>query len=123
MPYHDVNDTALAPIPAQPILPTATHTIPLLVSFDTMTDGTNRATFNGVTYNSPVVPAVMSQLSLQDQVTQGLLPGNASTTASLYGPWSYVLNAGESVDLVVMNSDSGKHPLYAKPLPFIFTQL
>lgn len=76
-----------------------------------MTDGTNRATFNGVTYNSPVVPAVLSQLSLQEQVSQGLLSSNASTTASVYGPWSYVLNAGESVDLIVMNSDTGKHPL------------
>jgi len=112
VPYHDVNDTALVPIPAQPILPQASHTIPLLVSFDTMTDGTNRATFNGVTYNAPVVPAVFSQLSLQEQVTQGLLPSNASTTASVYGPWSYILQEGESVDLVVMNSDTGKHPFH-----------
>lgn len=104
--YHDVDDVSLVPIPAEPQLPPATHTIPLLVVFDTATDGSNRAYFNSVTYNPPVVPAVFSALSLDSVVGPG-----SSDVASAYGPWNFVLNYGETVDLVVMNSDAGKHPL------------
>ena len=35
----------------------------------------------------------------------------AADVATAYGPWSYVLGDGDVVDLVVMNSDAGKHPL------------
>jgi iron transport multicopper oxidase len=98
--YHDVNDTALVPIPAiaQPI---ATKTISLEVQFATMDDGTNRAMFNGITYNSPLVPAVFSELTLAEN----------ATVASAYGPLSFVVEDGDIVDLVVKNGDAGKHPL------------
>ncbi|KAI0287698.1 Cupredoxin [Russula brevipes] len=55
--YHDVNDTALVPVVVQPMLP-VDRTIELEVSFDTMTDGTNRAMFNQISYQSPLVPTV-----------------------------------------------------------------
>lgn len=98
--YHDVNDTALLPIPAiaQPV---ATRTISLEVEFATMDDGTNRAMFNGITYNSPLVPAVFSELTL----------GDNATVPSAYGPSSFVIEYGDVVDLVIKNGDVGKHPL------------
>lgn len=73
-----------------------------------MTDGTNRAMFNSITYNTPVVPAILSALTL-DTVTG---TNNASAVASAYGPWAFVLEYGESVDLLLNNSDSGKHPFH-----------
>lgn len=73
----------------------------LTVTFDTMTDGTNRAMFNNITYNAPVVPALFSELSLAD---------NATVTAA-YGPSAIVLNHLDVVELTVTNLDAGKHPL------------
>ena len=64
--YAPLNDTALVPIPALAQLPPATRTISLEVSFDTMSDGTNRGMFNNVTYNTPVVPPELSALTLDN---------------------------------------------------------
>jgi iron transport multicopper oxidase len=66
-----------------------------------MTDGTNRGMFNRITYNSPLVPAILSELTL----------GKNATVAPAYGPTSFVLNHLDVVDLVVKNGDSGGHPL------------
>jgi len=99
--YHDVNDTALVPVVeiAQPV---ANKTIELEVSFATMDDGTNHAMFNLVTYNSPLVPAILSELTL----------GPNATVASAYGPQSFILEHLDVVDIVVKNNDSGKHPFH-----------
>lgn len=98
--YHDVNDTALVPVivVAQPA---ATKMIELEVSFATMDDGTNWAMFNGITYNSPLVPAVLSELTL----------GENATVAGAYGPASFVVDYGDVVDIVIKNGDTGEHPL------------
>lgn len=99
--YHDVNDTALVPITviAQPL---ATKTIELEVTFDTMDDGTNHAMFNQITYNSPLVPAVLSALTL----------GSNATVEEAYGPLSFVVDHMDVVDIIIKNGDAGKHPLY-----------
>ncbi|KAI8986650.1 Fet3 protein [Trametes punicea] len=99
--YHDVDDLALVPIQVEP-LPLAQRTIELLVSFDTMQDGTNHAMFNGITYNSPLVPTIMSEMSL----------GENATIASAYGPTSFVVDHLTVFDIVVKNSDAGKHPFH-----------
>lgn len=98
--YHDVNDIALVPVVKVP-QPRVTRTIELEVTFDVTTDGTNRGMFNGIVYNSPLVPAVLSELTL----------GSNATVAAAYGPTSFVLNHLDVVDLVIKNGDSGKHPL------------
>lgn len=67
-----------------------------------MDDGTNRAMFNQITYNPPLVPAVVSAISL----------GSNATTADAYGPLSFVVDQFEVVDIVIKNGDAGKHPLY-----------
>jgi iron transport multicopper oxidase len=66
-----------------------------------MTDGTNRGLFNGSTYNPPLVPAILSEMTL----------GENATVPQAYGPQSFVLNHLDVVDLVINNSDPGKHPL------------
>jgi iron transport multicopper oxidase len=100
--YHDVNDSALVPLDIIP-QPNATKTIELDVTFELMDDGTNRAMFNNITYNYPLVPAVFSALSL----------GSNATVQEAYGPLSFALDHFDVVDLVIKNGDSGGHPLYA----------
>nr|BAU94255.1 laccase [Pholiota microspora] len=99
--YHDVEDTALVPVEVV-AQPPATKTIELEVFFDTMDDGTNHAMFNQVTYNSPLVPAVFSELTL----------GENATIASAYGPQSFVIDHLDVVDIVIKNGDAGKHPFH-----------
>ena len=90
----------LVPLDVVPLLP-ADRTIELEVLFDTLDDGTNRAMFNDQTYNSPLVPTLFSALSL----------GENATTAEAYGPYTFVLNHLEVIDIVLENGDAGKHPL------------
>ncbi|EMD34889.1 Fet3 iron oxidase [Gelatoporia subvermispora B] len=99
--FLDLNDTSLVPLDVEP-LPPATRQIELEFEFDTMADGTNHATINGVTYNSPLVPAVLSELTL----------GSNATVASAYGPQSIVLDHLEVFDIVLKNGDTGKHPFH-----------
>lgn len=101
--YNDINDTTLTPFYQIPQLPPSTQTIELEATFATMNDGTNRALFNGITYNSPLVPAVLSAVSL------GSL--NASV-GKAYGPLSFVVEPFEVVDIVLKNGDVGKHPFH-----------
>ena len=98
--YHDVDDIDLVPLVVVPQQP-ATRTISLEFEFDTMNDGTNHAIINNVTYNSPLVPAILSELTL----------GENATIASAYGPQSFVLDHLDVVEIIIKNADSGKHPL------------
>lgn len=99
--FVDLNDTALVPIDIVPMYPPADLTIPLVVLLETMDDGTNRGMFNDVTYNAPLVPGILSALTL----------GENATVAGAYGPTSLVWNHLDVVDIVLMNDDDGKHPL------------
>lgn len=98
--YDDVPDITYVPLDVEPMLP-STRRIELEVTFDTLDDGTNRAMFNGQTYNMPLVPTAMSEVTL----------GANATVAEAYGPYSFVLNHLEVVDIVLQNGDTGKHPL------------
>ena len=98
--YSDTDDQHLVPIVVEP-MPPADMTIELEVIFDTMDDGTNRARFNAVTYNAPVVPSIFSALTL----------GQNATISSAYGPTSYVVDHMKVFDIVLKNGDAGKHPL------------
>ncbi|KAG1867396.1 Fet3 protein [Suillus subluteus] len=99
--YTTTNDSALVPIDVLPAL-SPTNTLQLAFNFETMDDGTNHAFINDVVYNSPVVPAIMSALSL----------GENATSLEAYGPYSFVINYGDVIDLVVQNGDTGKHPFH-----------
>jgi len=99
--YHDVNDTALVPVIAVP-QPVASQSFILNFGFATTTDGTNHAFINQVTFNFPLVPTVFSEVSL----------GSNATIQQAYGPLSVVLNHLEVFDIVIQNTDTGKHPFH-----------
>lgn len=100
--YLDINDTLLIPY-QQIVAPPSTRTITLVAAFNTMNDGTNHATFNEITYNSPLTPAILSEMTLLQNATY----------APAYGPTSFILDYMDVIDIVIQNSDTGKHPLYA----------
>ncbi|KAG0707940.1 Fet3 ferroxidase [Suillus ampliporus] len=99
--YPTTNDSALIPVVVEPAV-SPTNTFELEFGFDTMNDGTNHGFFNDLVYNPPLVPAIMSALSL----------GENATSQEAYGPYSFVLNYGDVVDLVVKNTDTGQHPFH-----------
>ncbi|KZT07992.1 multicopper oxidase [Laetiporus sulphureus 93-53] len=99
--YLLTNDTLLVPYDPIGIVP-ATKTIPLYFEFDTMDDGTNHATVNFTTYNSPNVPSIMSMLTL----------GENATAQEAYGPNCFVVDHLDVVDIVLMNGDSNMHPFH-----------
>ncbi|KAI0252945.1 ferroxidase [Lactifluus subvellereus] len=99
--YHNFNDTTLVPVVVEPMLP-ADRTIELEVSFGTMDDGTNRAMFNQVTYHYPLVPTVLSVLTL----------GSNATNVTAYGTGGIVLDHLSAVEIILKNGDVGKHPFH-----------
>ncbi|KAF8490612.1 laccase [Gautieria morchelliformis] len=100
--YFDINDTALVPFAVEPELPPPDRIVDLNVFFDTMDNGINRAMFNNVTYNSPLTPSLLTELSM----------GNDSTNVAVYGPQAFVLQSNEVVELRVHNWDAGNHPFH-----------
>ncbi|EIW77038.1 Fet3 ferroxidase [Coniophora puteana RWD-64-598 SS2] len=100
--YNYLNDTLLTPVNTVAQLPPSSETLNLTFEFDTMNDGTNHAVINGITYNTPLVPAVMSALSL----------GDNATVQSAYGPSSFVVHHLDVYDILVHNSDTGNHPFH-----------
>ncbi|KAK0472802.1 Fet3 protein [Armillaria novae-zelandiae] len=99
--YTSIDDIALVPLKSV-AAPDATKTIEVEVSFDAMTDGTNRGMFNQITYNPPLVPALFSELSL----------GSNASSESAYGPLSFMLEHMEVIDLVIKNGDDNMHPFH-----------
>jgi iron transport multicopper oxidase len=98
--YHYVNDTALVPIIVIP-QPVASKSFLVNFNFDLTTDGTNHAFINNVTFNYPLVPTVLSELTL----------GSNAVIQQAYGPLSIVLDHLEVFDIVIQNADTGGHPL------------
>ncbi|KAH9979432.1 ferroxidase [Lactifluus volemus] len=99
--YPDFDDTVLVPVVVEPMLPTD-RTVELEVSFKTVEDGTNRAMFNNVSYQIPLVPTVLSVLTL----------GSNATVPTAYGTGGIVLDHLSAVQIIVKNGDTGKHPFH-----------
>jgi hypothetical protein len=103
--YHEVNDTALVPVVVEPMLPVS-QTLELEVSFATVSDGTNRAMLNGVSYVPPDLPPVLRAFEL----------GADAMNPSAYGNSSFVIPHLTALEIVLKNGDTGGHPLYVKLL-------
>jgi len=66
-----------------------------------MYNGVNRAMFNNVTYNTPIIPSSLTELSM----------GENAEDVRVYGRNSFVLQRNEVMELRMFNWDAGKHPL------------
>jgi len=58
-----------------------------------MDNGVNRASFNNVTYNTPIIPSSLTELSM----------GENAGDVRVYGTNSFVLQHDEVVELRVFN--------------------
>ncbi|KAI0036238.1 Fet3 protein [Vararia minispora EC-137] len=100
--YEDLPDISLVPSTVVPMGNSSDRTIELEALFATMADGTNHAMFNLITYDTPLVPTVLSELTL----------GPNATVATAYGSSNFVLDHLSVVDIIVKNGDVGKHPFH-----------
>jgi len=96
-----VDDFSLAPVvPA--VIGSPDTSITLNAVFATYDNGVNRASFQNVTYNSPLVPTVLTAMTT----------GSQAENVKAYGPSASVLEYGKVIELDVFNWDSGNHPFH-----------
>ena len=87
--------------PESVVNPDESHTLNVL--FDTLGDGANYAMFNEISYKPPIVPTLLTALSV---------PSNYTTEPTVYGHSTnpFVLGHNNMVQIVLNNADPGKHP-------------
>ncbi|KAL8286981.1 hypothetical protein RQP46_003987 [Phenoliferia psychrophenolica] len=100
-------------VPDQKLVPSvieqqlfATKKIELGFVFETFDDGTNRGSFNNLTFQMPITPSLYSASMLS--------MGEDATNIAVYGKQSaaYILEKNEVVDLLVINWDDNAHPFH-----------
>ncbi|KAG8777671.1 ferroxidase fet3 [Serendipita sp. 407] len=96
-----IDDTKMVPVDAVSVGDPYKST-ELGVFFDTFDNGVNRAAFNNVTWNLPVVPTIFSQLSM----------GADAENSVIYGPSAEVIDFNKTFEFTVINWDAGKHPFH-----------
>ncbi|TGO56440.1 hypothetical protein BOTNAR_0223g00150 [Botryotinia narcissicola] len=102
--YNDFDDFNLVPYDHMALLPEPDQVISLDVVMDVLGNGKPYAFFNNITYVSPKVPTLYSVMST----------GDDAANAAVYGEFthSFVLNYQQTIEIVVNNLDSGKHPFH-----------
>ncbi|OCF33774.1 acidic laccase [Kwoniella heveanensis CBS 569] len=97
------NDTELVPVLVNELLhPDVEYE--LNAYFDTYDDGTNRASFNNVTFQMPMVPSMFTALTMGDDAFNPAVYG-AQTNAFAYKHM-------QVIQLTVYNWDAGFHPFH-----------
>lgn len=101
--YPVLDDSKFVPVEQKAQAP-ADVELRLDVFFDTYDDGTNRASFNNVTYVSPNVPSIFTALTMGDNAFLSQVYG-AQTSAFAYKHL-------QNIQLTVYNWDAGFHPFH-----------
>jgi len=97
-------DTDLVPIEVVEMAP-ADLSIPMVITFDTFDDGTNRAyLFNDTTYVAPYVPTMFTALTM----------GQGALLNDVYGAQTnaLLLNHMDNIEINISNSDVNSHPFH-----------
>ncbi|KAA8573678.1 hypothetical protein EYC84_005255 [Monilinia fructicola] len=102
--YKDFDDFDLVPHDGMALLPEPDQTVGLDVIMDVLGNGKPYAFFNNITYVSPKVPTLYTVMSA----------GNDAKNAVVYGEFThpFVLDYEQTIEIVVNNLDSGKHPFH-----------
>ncbi|ESZ96207.1 multicopper like protein [Sclerotinia borealis F-4128] len=102
--YNDFDDFNLVPHDGMVLLPEPDRRISLDVIMDVLGNGQPYAFFNNITYVSPKVPTLYTVMSA----------GDNALNAAIYGEFthSFVLDYEQTIEIVVNNLDSGKHPFH-----------
>ncbi|PQE24793.1 multicopper oxidase protein [Rutstroemia sp. NJR-2017a BVV2] len=101
---NDFDDFTLIPYDRQPLLPEPDQTISLDVIMDVLGNGKPYAFFNNITYVSQKVPTLYTVMST----------GEDAVNPAVYGEFAhpFVLGYKQTIEIVVNNLDSGKHPFH-----------
>ncbi|KAG0647818.1 Cell surface ferroxidase fetC [Hyphodiscus hymeniophilus] len=102
--FNDFDDFTLVPFDKMALLPEPDQVITLDVIMDNLGNGKPYAFFNNITYTRPKVPTLYSVLTT----------GADSVNSLVYGEFShsFVLDHLQTIEIVVNNHDSGKHPFH-----------
>jgi iron transport multicopper oxidase len=102
--FEPFDDFTLVPKDHAPLLPAPATQVPLTVVMANLGDGASYAFFNNISYVVPKVPTLYTALTT----------GDAANNPFIYGPNTnaFVLNAGDIIDIIVNNNDTGKHPFH-----------
>ncbi|KAM0142925.1 hypothetical protein ACHAO1_000759 [Botrytis cinerea] len=102
--YNDFDDFNLVPHDGMALLSEPDQIISLDVVMDVLGNGKPYAFFNNITYVSPKVPTLYSVMSA----------GEDAVNSAVYGEFthSFVLDHQQTIEIVVNNLDSGKHPFH-----------
>ncbi|KAF7520062.1 hypothetical protein G7054_g12891 [Neopestalotiopsis clavispora] len=100
--YYD--DFNLVQYDQEELFPDADYTVTLDLTMDNLGDGANYAFFNDITYTAPKVPTLFTALSA----------GENATDPTVYGYYTqpFVLDYQNTIDIVLNNDDTGKHPFH-----------
>ncbi|CUM63459.1 uncharacterized protein PRCAT00001034001 [Priceomyces carsonii] len=99
-----LDDFFLEPVEKVELYDDADQTITVDVIMDNLDNGINYAFFNNITYTAPKVPVLLTALSAGKEATNSLVYGTNTH--------SFVLQGDETIDIVVNNQDTGKHPFH-----------
>ncbi|GMG39699.1 unnamed protein product [Ambrosiozyma monospora] len=103
--YEPLDDFELKPISNKTALADPDHRIEVALHMDNLGDGVNYAFFNNHTYVAPKVPTLLSVLSApKDLVSNQIIYGSNTNT--------YVLQSGDTIEIVINNEDDNKHPFH-----------
>ncbi|KAJ4520486.1 hypothetical protein HRR83_002491 [Exophiala dermatitidis] len=102
--FEPFDDFGLVPTDGEELYEDPDLVVQLDVVMDNLGDGKNYAFFSGITYVPPKVPSLYTALTT----------GDLAAHPSIYGPntHSYVLSHNQTVEIVLNNQDSGKHPFH-----------
>lgn len=99
-----LDETKFVPIQAAEMVDEVDVDLRLDVFFDTYDDGSNRASFNNITYITPPTPSIFTALTM----------GNNSFDEKVYGAQTHAITYPHlaNVRLTVYNWDAGFHPFH-----------
>jgi iron transport multicopper oxidase len=111
--YPEFEELNLVPVEVEGMAP-ADVVYDLNVNFDTYNDGTNRASFNNITFQFSKVPSLFSMLSM----------GQDANNPVIYGAQTNALMAthNQMVQINIYNWDAGKHPFHLHGHKFAVVQ-
>ncbi|RCK57687.1 Iron transport multicopper oxidase FET3 [Candida viswanathii] len=99
-----LDDFYLKPLSKTTLFDDPDYTITVDVQMDNLGDGINYAFFNNISFTTPKVPPLLTVLSSGNECTNELVYGTNTN--------SFVLQGGDTVDIVLNNLDTGHHPFH-----------
>ncbi|KAJ4989338.1 multicopper oxidase [Stagonosporopsis vannaccii] len=102
--FEPLDDFTLRPLDSLVALDAVDMTVTLDLKMDNLGDGANYAFFNDITYVEPAVPALFTVMSSGEHASNPLIYGSHTN--------SFVLNANQTIEIVLNNNDDGKHPFH-----------